>query len=72
MCISKVITYSNNTNKYQVLRVEDLRCYVERVIPPRQKITFEACLDATAKVYTAGDCITTFLSEKTKISNLQQ
>ncbi|MGK7893096.1 MAG: DUF1830 domain-containing protein [Xenococcus sp. (in: cyanobacteria)] len=69
---SKVeITYSNSTKQYQILRIEDLRCYVERVIPPRQTITFEAFLDATAKIYT-GDFATALLTEKTLVYNLAE
>lgn len=74
MCISQQveITYSNNTKKYQILRIEDLGRYVERVIPPRQKVTFEARSDAIAHIYTAGDYITALLSKKTKVYNLQK
>jgi hypothetical protein len=70
---SKVeVTYFNSTKHYQILRIEDLRCYVEKVVPSGQRITFEAFLDATAQIYTLGNCIPSLLSEKTKIYNLQQ
>ena len=73
MCICQVveITYSNKTEQYQILRVEDLRCYIERTVAPHNEISFKACLDATAKIYTTDGFVTAILSEKTKIYSLQ-
>lgn len=61
--------YLNKSKQYQIMRVTDLRCYVERVIAPAQKIVFEAFDDAILEIYS-GEFVTAILVERIPVSSL--
>jgi hypothetical protein len=43
--------YLNNSSQVQVIRVEDVRAFFERVVLPGQRLLFEAPLHQMLKVY---------------------
>ncbi len=63
------VAYLNKSKQYQIVRVTDLCCYVERVIAPAQKIVFEAFADATLEIYS-GEFVTALLVERIPVSSL--
>ena len=63
------VTYLNKTEHYQVLRIANLCCYVERVVAPHQELVFKALADSILEVYTT-DFITAMIAEKILISEL--
>ena len=64
-------SYQNQTNKFQIIRISDIRCYFERTIIADQKIEFEAYYDAYLEVHS-NENITTILSDKIICSQLQK
>jgi Domain of unknown function (DUF1830) len=63
------VVYINPTQYYQVLRINDSRCFIERAVSPHQQVVFEACADAIAEIYSS-EFVTSILSEKMLISDL--
>lgn len=64
-----ICSYLNNTKKIKILKINDNRCTLERVILPKQKIIFEAMSDAYLEIHT-NEIVTAILEDKILCANL--
>jgi hypothetical protein len=56
-------SYTNRSDNFQVLRIEDMKCYMEKIVRQDETIFFEAKIDAYLNIYTI-DSINSILSDK--------
>ena len=57
-----LIHYLNQTDCYQVIRIADFRCPLEKAVFPKATITFEAFSDSICEV--SGEYLTSMIPEK--------
>ena len=62
MKMKQEISYLNSTDSFQVIRISDIRCPLERIIPPHTEIQFYAFSVSICEV--CGKYITFMIPER--------